>query len=176
MFTDIFQEEPTPWEGQLLSSSVLLIVNEMFVEQRQRRRSTLSLEVQKMAEGKTLTHFQVSIHNNHDTNHHHDHDNDFLYWQWPCWGKLWLLHSSSHQVGRTRRQRWRALRIGKSTCLQKIEIRIYLKGQLGAYTSGSGWVSHFWLRASEPFYARPKPPKLSRARPIIGSIDIRTFF
>ena len=37
----------------------------MFVEQRQRRRSTLSLEVQKMAEGKTLTHFQVLIHNNH---------------------------------------------------------------------------------------------------------------
>ena len=105
----------------------------MFVEQRQRRRSTLSLEVQKMAEGKTLTHFQVSIHNDHDTNHHHDHDNDFLYWRWPCWGKLWLLHSSSHQVGRTRRQRWRALRIGKSTCLQKIEIRIYLKWRSGAY-------------------------------------------
>ena len=35
--------------------------NEMSAVQRQRRRSTLSLEVQKMSEGKTLTHFQVTL-------------------------------------------------------------------------------------------------------------------
>ena len=79
--------------------------NEMFVEQRQRRRSTLSLEVQKMSEGKPLTHFQVTIQNNH---HHH-----FPSWQWRCWGKRWLPHSSS-RLARASRRRWRTQRTGNA--------------------------------------------------------------